>query len=277
MNYQKYRKNWSEYPMNHIVSEFPMHLDIELTNRCNLSCEKCPYHSENALYKQKSCDMDFKLVKKIIDEGSEKGLKGIKFGFSGEPLLYPKIIKAIKYAKHKGILDVQMNSNGLLLTKDLCIDLIESGLDLFILSDYDHHKQLENGLMFYLIKALHKNPKIVVKTENVIYWQGIADEVKTHKYYDYNNPIELFDKSDFECELPWQRLLIMANGDISKCSCGSIIPEKYLGKAGVMNIEDMWLSTAMKLLRACHESHDTHIPRMCRICPARNEYIKNNK
>ena len=63
--YQKYRKNWEEYPMNHIVSEFPLNIDCELTNRCNLgelTCPNCPYHSKNAIYKQESCDMDFDLV-----------------------------------------------------------------------------------------------------------------------------------------------------------------------------------------------------------------------
>ena len=266
--------------MKHIVSEFPINLDVELTNRCNLgesTCPECPYHSKNAIYKQKPCDMDFELFKQIIDEGAKKGLKAVKFGFSGEPLLYPKIVEAVKYAKDNCIIDVQINSNGTLLTNDLIMDLIDSQLDLFILSDYGLKRQFDNGKLLYFRKKFWKTdkPKIRVKTENRIKWLGYADEIVPHTFYDYNNPDDMnFDKSDFECPYPWQRLLIRSNGEVQKCSCGSILPEKFLGRLDIMDIEDMWTSAAMKFLRACHELHDSHIPRMCRMCPARVEHIR---
>ena len=98
--YQEYRKNWEEYPKKCFVSRFPLHLDIELTNRCNLNCKFCPYHSEDAPFKPNIYeDMDFEMYKQIIDEGSKKGLKAVKLNYRGEPLLYDKLPEAIKYAK----------------------------------------------------------------------------------------------------------------------------------------------------------------------------------
>ena len=273
--YQKYRKNWNEYPMKHIVSEFPLHLDIELTNRCNLTCPQCMYHGKQAIYKQKSYDLDFELFKQIIDEGAQKGLQAVKFGFSGEPLLYPRIVDAVYYAKCEGILDVQINSNATLLTESMCIDLIDCGLDLFILSDYGLKKQFENGKDLYMLKGKFRNPTIRIKTLEPIKWVRYSNEIVEHTFYDYNHPNEMnFEKSDFECPYPWQRLLVRSNKEVMKCSCGSIIPEKFLGRADILDIADLWTSAAMKFLRACHELHDTHIPRMCRMCPARTEYIK---
>jgi len=46
--------------------------------------------------------MDFELFKQIINEGAKKGLKAVKFGFSGEPLLYPEtVLKLAKYARNE--------------------------------------------------------------------------------------------------------------------------------------------------------------------------------
>ena len=34
--YLEYRRRWMENPRNFVVEDFPIHLDIEATNRCNL-------------------------------------------------------------------------------------------------------------------------------------------------------------------------------------------------------------------------------------------------
>ena len=36
-----YRHQWVENPRKYIVSKFPLHLDIESTNVCNLKCPYC--------------------------------------------------------------------------------------------------------------------------------------------------------------------------------------------------------------------------------------------
>ena len=44
--YLEYRRRWMENPKNFMVEDFPIHLDIEVTNRCNLKCtfcDKLPY------------------------------------------------------------------------------------------------------------------------------------------------------------------------------------------------------------------------------------------
>jgi len=100
--YKKYRKDWMENPKKFIVSDFPLHLDIEATNRCNLKCvfcDKLPY-----LSKDKIGDMDMGLYKKIIDEGARYGLMGVKLSYRGEPLLNKNVVEMVKYAKNRAIL-----------------------------------------------------------------------------------------------------------------------------------------------------------------------------
>jgi len=39
--YIDYRQRWEELPLKKEVSEFPLHLDIEVTDACNLKCPMC--------------------------------------------------------------------------------------------------------------------------------------------------------------------------------------------------------------------------------------------
>ena len=58
----------------------------------------------------------------------------IKLNWRGESLLHPNIIRMIKYAKLKGVLDVALNTNGLLLDKEMVKHLLQAGLDRLIIS-----------------------------------------------------------------------------------------------------------------------------------------------
>ena len=96
MTESEYWNRWVYYRTHdYIVSEFPYNIDFDLTTRCNLECSRCPFHGKHALFKQEPQELDFKLYKKVIDEGAKKGLQAIKFSFSGEPLLYRQLKEAI--------------------------------------------------------------------------------------------------------------------------------------------------------------------------------------
>jgi len=277
--YRQYRRDWVDNPKNCIVSQFPLHLDVELTNKCNLSCDMCPFHGPDAINKREPQDMDFELYKKIIDEGSKKGLKSIKLNYGGEPLLYPQLPEAIKYAKDAGILDIQLNTNGMLIYTNLLKSIIQSGLDLLILTDYDIPHQYGVTVAIHLHKKIYnlKKPIIRMKSNNPEKWEDYVDEVVPNVYYDYNHPIDDITSSEFKCSQPWQRMLILSDGSMCKCSCGSLNESKMFGNINDFTIEEIWKSTKMKFLRMCHESKMTHLVRMCRSCPARNEYIKELK
>ena len=80
--YWEYRKKWEEYPSKQIVSDFPIHLDIETTNGCNLKCPMCP---RTILLQKKSFHkiqfMDFEFYKHLIDQGAQQGLCSIKLNY----------------------------------------------------------------------------------------------------------------------------------------------------------------------------------------------------
>lgn len=269
----EYRKRFHELPILEEVSDFPIHLDIELTNRCNLKCEMCPFHGKDKIDTREHEDMNFELYKKIIDEGSKKGLKSVKLNFGGEPLLYEKLPEAIHYAKKRGVLDVHINTNGLLIDNKTAIMLIQSHLDLLILTDYDISTQKVNLVRLLTIRDAwgKTHPKVRVKSNDTKKWYKIADEIVPNVYFDYCNLKEKFEKVDFKCAQPWQRFLVLSNGLICSCSCGFVIDEKIIQNAQFVSIETAWKSKKMKFLRHCHSTKESHLIRECRYCPGRKD------
>ena len=276
--FEKELQLWKRHADERIVEKLPPHLDIELTNRCNLSCSMCPYHRKDAVFKQDPCDMNFKIYKKIINEASEKNVRSVKLSFSGEPLLYKRFIEAVEYAKKRG-LQVNVNSNGTLLDYQMCRDLVKSKLDVIIISDYHNSEQLQGITTLYIqkIEQSSKTPYILMKTNNPEKFRRIVDECVGLGYENFTKLEENRSISDFECGFPWQRLLITADGSVLNCMCGMglyDLQQSYVGNVRYSDLEDLWNSTKMNFLRMCHETHESHLIRMCRVCPIRNRGIR---
>jgi len=62
--------------------------------------------------------LNLQLYKKIIDECCEYDLQ-LTPQFFGEPLLHPQFIEMIKYAKLKGIDQIQFTTNAMLLDEKI--------------------------------------------------------------------------------------------------------------------------------------------------------------
>ena len=99
LSYQKYREAWSENPKKNIVSSFPLNIDLEVTNACNLSCPYCArtkkkWGENNIGY------IDEDLVKKVIDEIDKEAGYSMKFSLRGEPLLHGELVSFLERAKN---------------------------------------------------------------------------------------------------------------------------------------------------------------------------------
>jgi radical SAM protein with 4Fe4S-binding SPASM domain len=166
--WNEYRRKWEENPKNQKVEKFPIHLDIESTRECNLRCKMCPrtvkMEAGEKLYEG---SMDFELYRKIIDEGAANGLYSIKLSYLGEPLMSRDIIRMVEYASKKGIIDVAMNTNGTLLTKDMSRKLMEAGATGIFVSfdspDKKHFEEIRRGANF---DKVVENIKSLIKIRN---------------------------------------------------------------------------------------------------------------
>ena len=64
---------------------------------------------------------------KVLDEGRENGLYGVKFNFRGEPTLHKSLSKFVRYAVDAGLVDVYFNTNASRLDEKKSVEMIESG------------------------------------------------------------------------------------------------------------------------------------------------------
>lgn len=298
--YWEYRKKWGENPNKQIVGDFPLHLDIESTRRCNLRCPMCPrtLKLERGEILAEG-DMDPKLYKKVIDEGSENGLYAIKLNYLGEPLLHKDLPRMVEYAKKKGILDVMFNTNGVPLTEEVSKKLIKAGLDGILLSFdspiKEKYESIRIGAKFdrvvdnfrTLIKLRDKDGlrhpvfrvSMVKMKENekevpefVKLWKSIADKIVT---VDYVNPqwkdktdryvIKLKEHPNFVCSQLYQRLVVNYNGEIGLC-CADYDAEMDLGNAWTDSIKDVWLGEKLQEVRRLHNSGEWRKVPPCREC-----------
>ncbi len=107
--------------------QFPIHIDFETVFGCNLRCIMCT-HSYRELFPSRKQFIDFELFRKVIDEGVPYGLSAIGLDQEGDPLLVKKLREFIEYARAKGIVDVILNTNALLLDRERTEELLHSGL-----------------------------------------------------------------------------------------------------------------------------------------------------
>jgi len=105
-------------------------IHIELTNRCNFSCEFCP---DSTMTRERG-DMEFQLLEKVLDQISkERMTETILFHVMGEPLLYPHLERAVKEAKRKG-LRVCLTTNGWLMNDEMLESLFKNSVDHIVFS-----------------------------------------------------------------------------------------------------------------------------------------------
>ena len=302
--YREYRCKWNENPKKYIVGDYPIHIDLEATTLCNLKCFMCfqSFDTPNP------DSMDFDIFKKIIDEGVENGLCSIKTQYRGEPLLHPEMIEMVKYAKSRGIIEVMFNTNATLLTEKKSRELIEAGLDKIICSvdgcTKDVYEKVRIGAKFetvlenikgiQLLKKEMGSKKPIVRVQMVDtpknhhqineyleFWGEIADQVAIEDMLDWNMIEEDHTPlKDFACAQLWQRLVILADGDILPC-CRAIRGgnEKLevVGNVKINSISEVWTGSKLTKLRKLHKNGESHKIRLCRLCGLRKSLVKKEE
>ena len=277
---------WNNCPQTYTVPEFPLKLDIELTNRCSRTCDMCAFHSKLALFRFPNEDLPLELFKKIIDES--EGKTTLKLNYSGDPLLYPHLTEAIEYAKKKGVVEIRFNTSGDLLTGDMMKKLIKAGLDRILLSDYDDPDLKEKILTFEALKQLMgvTHPIIVIQkvmAEGVIRqewidkWSDIETiELGLQTYLDYQRMPYNTTKSGFQCAFPWQRMLILSNGDVYTC-CGMPHRDKLIGNIVHDTIKELWHGNKMESYRKLNREKRSDEILGCACCPMRDKFVGDGK
>jgi radical SAM protein with 4Fe4S-binding SPASM domain len=298
--FSEYRKKWYKVEKEFISGDYPLHLDLELTYRCNYKCAICIFSIED--FEKSLPDlMDIDIYKRIVDESAEHGLPAMQTSYYGEPLMRRDLHEMVNYATKKGIMDVFVTTNGSLLTSDRAKELIDAGVSRIHVSidanseetyDQQRHKGYFNRVLnnvHDLIKIKGANKLPIIRTslcknsineheveDFINYWKEHgADQVAIQEYVNIDPTKKaLFPKQrhtvdDFVCLDPFRRLSIRSNGDVLPCCqiYGSYIK---LGNVLKESIHDIWKSKKIEDLRGMIKERDYGRNPHCNTCALNN-------
>jgi len=298
--YFEYRKKWVENAEKLIVEKYPLHLDIGITNVCNLECTFCArtVRVDEGRWR-KAQHMDMGLFKKIIDEAVELGTYSINMNLLNEPLTHPKIMEMIRYAKQKGIIDVHFHSHGGLLTEEKANQLLDSGLDKLLISIDSPYREKYNKMRVLsdfdnVMTNLKRFKELRDKREqlgplirvNFIQFPDVtekelkdamdlflqfADAIGFQEYVDPHwnigkdrtYPDEY--KSQFVCQQPFTRLSIIEDGRVSPC-CNDHDQQLVIGNLSKQGLKEVWESYKLAQLREVMKRGEFYTIPTCANC-----------
>lgn len=296
LKYKEYRQLWDSIPRKKIELEFPLHLDIETTNICNLQCPMCP--RTIMLANETFSELGFMSkddYKRIIDEASKNGVKSIKLNYLGEPLSHPDVVWHVQYAKEQGVIDVMMNSNASLLTKQLGIDLLNAGLDNLFVSfdavdpkDYSSQRtgttigKVIDNLYNFTVEKKKIRPECQIRVSMVMYenikwqeqfealkviWRNHVDAVGYGFYIDRDelSATSYPEVKGFHCAQPFQRMFLKYNGNVTIC-CVDDKDETVVGNWHNDSLTKIWRGKEYRDIRNKHANGKYYDIEMCRKC-----------
>jgi MoaA/NifB/PqqE/SkfB family radical SAM enzyme len=136
---------------SNIAEASPFAMLVDVTQRCNLNCLHCRFHSPLApAPRQDEGRSDFPLDRflALCREAREWGIRKVTLIGEGEPLLHPGLLEMVAAAKAAGC-RVMLVTNGTLLGAKLAEELISAGLDEIMVSlwasDEEEYRSLNPG------------------------------------------------------------------------------------------------------------------------------------
>jgi hypothetical protein len=285
--YLEYRRLWDELPARQEVRDYPLLVDLELADICNLQCPMCPIRTKDFKKKRTPGFMDTSLAKKIIDEVAGK-IFALRVSWIGESTLHPDFLEIISYASKKGIKEIAFLTNGLKMKLSFFKEVAKVGADWItwsidgmgetyeairkplkfenVLENLRNIKKFkdENGLEKPVIKiqtvwpAIRENPSAFY---NLL--SPLVDLVAFNPLIDYlhkDNDIVYVD--NFICPQPYQRVVVASDGRACMCSSDDFV-ERPIGDANRQSIYDIWHGEKVESYRRIHKQEEGFLTLEC--------------
>lgn len=301
--FRDYRKKWGLVSNFELESDFPMQLDFELNNNCNLSCEMCTWSIEK---RPKTNYFPEEKFKELVTDGVGKGLASLGLSVVNEPLIRKDLPGLIEFSRKAGVLDVAFNTNGTLLNENMSTALLGSGLtriqfslDAHSAKVYNHvrrggdYKKVLKNILVFLDKKAEKGVRGLLTAVSFVrmsvnehemdafiaFWRDKVDYILIREYlspYGKSSPVFFKDKKklfankrhmirNFRCDKPWQRLAIRSDGTALPC-CVFYATHLPVGNVFKQSIDEIWHSDKMRSLRSLHKKGEYYKNKTCREC-----------
>ncbi|KKQ95722.1 MAG: Radical SAM domain protein [Candidatus Woesebacteria bacterium GW2011_GWB1_43_14] len=283
-----------------VPTKYPPQVLLDVTNRCPLSCIRCPVPILRKEPGYHPSDMPLPLFQKLADQMSNSSILTITG--DGEPLVVRDLPKMVHYATEKGI-TVRLITSGLILSERVTRELLESQLDFIDFSldaateesynqvrlDSNYRKVIGNVNRFLELRneIQGENPttKVLVsmidqpETHHEIadfftLWQNRADRVYVRPLHSVAGYVPMESRKDvgnspsrIPCRILWDRLVVNHKGDVYFCPLGWGRKEALLGNINQETIQEIWNGDSLNQIRENHIGHNIPGGILCHNCP----------
>lgn len=286
------------YRLRSEAQEFPMMCVLSFVYLCNAQCPNCPYTNSEIRsdYKDRPF-MNEDTFKIIADQCGEHGA-WIRMSGGGEPMLHPKAVELMEYAKKAGA-KVGLITNGSKFTEEKSKQLLNAHVDMIEFSvdaaDPEIYSRVRKGLnwdkllrnvkrMVRLRNRLKSPSKIIASGVNqegvdieavAKFWEPIVDNFQKRKYLTWgiNDPAKSADPTPYlppeervPCPFIFERLNIDSRGKVMVCGF-DIEAATDMGNVHEKTIKEIWHGEGFEYYRQKHLSKKGDDIEMCKNCP----------
>ncbi|MDR2352901.1 MAG: radical SAM protein [Deltaproteobacteria bacterium] len=256
----------------------PLHVDVDITTRCNLACPMCPAgHKTQSLFPGMGVDLDGNLLELFLNETLDLKIPSLRLGVTGEPLLRVETLDSLKLLGKK-ILDLSLITNGQKLTPDVSLKLVRQKLTQLMVSvdagcqetyrkvrpggDFD--LLVHNLKEFLQIRKSEKSPLPLLRLSYVEISSDPTDKALFLKkfgpladYLVFQKYVPLMAKKTSpgqghletgRCTEPFTRLALYANGSLFPC-CSDFGRLAPVGVFPEISIQEAWENESAQLTR----------------------------
>jgi len=287
-----------EYGLRKEAQEFPMMCVIGLSYVCNSLCPNCPY--TNSEIRNDYKDRPFMDVStfKIIADSCGKHRAWVRISGGGEPMLHPKAVKLIEYAKKVGA-KVGLITNGSRFTEESSMRLLKAQVDMIEFSvdaadpktytkvrkGLNWDKLLENVIRMVDLRNKLKVPtKIIASAVNQVdvnieevakFWTPLVDNFQKRKYLTWgiNDPSKSADPTPYlppeemiPCPFIFERMNIDSRGKVFVCGY-DIVGKTDMGNVHEKTIKEIWHGDGFEYYRKKHLARRGNEIELCQGCP----------
>ncbi len=291
-----------KYGIRHEAIDYPMMLVLSFAYPCNAECPNCPYTNSNI--RDEYLDAPFMseaIFKKIADEsGPYQAYLRISGG--GEPMLHPKAVELLTYAKKVGC-KIGLITNGSCLNQKNATALLKANVDMIEFSvdacDEDTYSIVRKGLKWNrLLKNVQRtiairnqmgsttkviasgiNQKLVDIQAVEKFWReriGV-DNFISRKFLTWGenttinpdnsaNDTAYLDTANTPCPFIFERLNIDSRGNVMVCGY-DIAANTSMGMVSNTTIKDIWHGAGFSYYRDKHLKNKGKEIALCASCP----------
>jgi radical SAM protein with 4Fe4S-binding SPASM domain len=293
----------------------PESIFIELTNRCNYSCEICPL-KDSVIPKQ---DMDSSLFKKIIDDIAawNPDRETIALHVFGEPFLHNQIFDFMDYIEEElKKCKIFISSNFSVVDRQIIERFFKPntynlnlGVWLDTLSPEVYSKQrggeyskVVESLDYFIelkrrydsvIPELHVGMIVTEYNKNEVdslvrFWKkkfsGLKGvEIRLRRSHDWSGQVSsnnVFKSSRIlryknVCLTPFRQLVVFSNGDVGLC-CHDVDHKILIGNVRGESLKSIWTSEKANSFREAMKNHELDSFEPCNNCAYYNYSVVEN-